>query len=165
MTSGVHQTACPSALEFSAVDVLGADQAQAIANVLAGIDPWRTLGYGVEALARGFGTSHPDVTRYLAMCDGEPQGLVVVRYPWLRGAYIELFAVLPAAQGQGIGRAALEFVEAGYRGRTANLWLLVSGFNSGARCFYEKHGFRPVGVIEDLVVAGQNEIFMRKVIG
>jgi ribosomal protein S18 acetylase RimI-like enzyme len=83
----------------------------------------------------------------------------------LRGAYIELFAVLPAAQGRGVGRAILEFVESSYRGRAANLWLLVSAFNSGARGFYEKHGFRPIGVIEDLVVVGQDEILMRKVIG
>jgi len=87
-----------------------------------------------------------------------------VRYPWLRGAYIELFAVFPQAQGRGVGRAALEFIETHYRGRTDNLWLLVSGFNSGARCFYEKQGFYPVGVIVDLVVAGQDEVLMRKVI-
>lgn len=165
MTPGEHQAVCPGALEFREIGALGSDQARSIAAILAGIDPWRTLGYGAESLARGFGSSHPDVTRYLAVRDGEPQGLVVVRYPWLRGAYIELFAVLPAAQGQGVGRAALAFVESRYRRRTANLWLLVSGFNSGARRFYERHGFHPVGVIEDLVVVGQDEVLMRKVIG
>ena len=164
MTPRENQAACPGALEFNEVGALGSEQARVIAAILAGIDPWRTLGYGAEALARGFGAAHPDVTRYLAVRDGEPQGLVVVRYPWLRGAYIELFAVLPAAQGRGVGRAALEFVESSYRGRTANLWLLVSGFNSGARCFYERHGFRPIGVIADLVVVGQDEVLMRKVI-
>jgi ribosomal protein S18 acetylase RimI-like enzyme len=151
-------------LEFVATATLAPDQAEVIAATLAGMDPWRTLGYSAAALARGLTAIHPDLTRYLALRDGEPQGLVVVRHPWLRGAYIELFAVLPTAQGRGVGRAALELIESRYRDRSPNLWLLVSGFNSGARCFYEKHGFRPVGVIADLVVTGQDEVLMRKVI-
>jgi len=151
-------------LQFVAVASLGRDQADSIAATLAAIDPWRTLGYSAGTLARGLESTHPDLTRYLALRGGEPEGLVVVRYPWLRGAYIELFAVFPQAQGRGVGRAALEFIETHYRGRTENLWLLVSGFNAGARCFYEKQGFYPVGVIVDLVVAGQDEVLMRKVI-
>ncbi|WP_295447430.1 GNAT family N-acetyltransferase [uncultured Thiodictyon sp.] len=152
------------ALEFVVTAALTPDQAAVIAETLAGMDPWRTLGYSAAALTGALVALHPDLTRYLALRDGEPQGLVVVRHPWLRGAYIELFAVLPAAQGRGVGRAALEFVESRYRDRSPNLWLLVSGFNSGARCFYEKHGFRPVGVIADLVVTGQDEVLMRKII-
>jgi ribosomal protein S18 acetylase RimI-like enzyme len=151
-------------LEFIAMATLAPDQAAVIAETLAGMDPWRTLGYSAAALARGLTAIHPDLTRYLALRDGEPQGLVVVRHPWLRGAYIELFAVLPTAQGRGVGRAALELIESRYRDRSPNLWLLVSGFNSGARCFYEKHGFRQVGVLADLVVTGQDEVLMRKVI-
>ena len=152
-------------MEFLALPALEPELAAAIGQSLAGMDPWRTLGYSAETLARGLTSPHPEVTRYLAMEGDEPQGLVVVRYPWLRGAYIELFAVLPAAQGRGVGRAALEFIESHYRGRTANLWLLVLGFNAGARRFYERQGFRQIGVIEDLVAVGQDEVLMRKVIG
>jgi ribosomal protein S18 acetylase RimI-like enzyme len=151
-------------LEFIACDALSAGEARTIAAILAGSDPWLTLGYSADALARGLQLTHPDLTRYLAVRNGAIQGLVVVRYPWLRGAYIELFAVLPGAQGQGVGRAVLTFLERTYRGRTLNLWLLVSGFNAGARVFYEKQGFRPVGLLTDLVIAGQDEVLMRKVI-
>jgi ribosomal protein S18 acetylase RimI-like enzyme len=151
-------------LEFLALAALRREQAAAIGATLTGMDPWRTLGYQAETLARGLESTHPDLIRYLAARDGEPQGLVVVRHPWLRGAYIELFAVLPPAQGRGLGRVALELIESRYHRRTANLWLLVSGFNNGARCFYEKQGFHLVGIIADLVVAGQDEVLMRKVI-
>lgn len=151
-------------LEFVAVDALSAGEAEAIGGILAGIDPWRTLGFSAESLARGLQTTHPDLTRYLAVRGGETQGLVGIRYPWLRGAYIELFAVLPTAQGQGIGRAAIEFIEHTYRGHTANLWLLVSGFNSIARHFYERNGFYPIGTIADLLMVGEDEVLMRKVI-
>jgi diamine N-acetyltransferase len=151
-------------LEFHNLPVLPQDQAEAIARTLAGMDPWRTLGYAPEVLARSLAAPHPDLTRCLAVRDGEALGLAVLRYPWLRGAYIEIFAVLPGAQGQGVGAALLDRIEGAYRGRTANLWLLVSGFNAPARGFYARHGFREIGPIPDLVMPGQVEVLMRKVL-
>jgi diamine N-acetyltransferase len=154
----------PPYLDVVAVPALAPDQAERIARTLAGMDPWRTLGYAPEALAGTLGAVHPDLTRYLAQRDGETLGLATIRYPWLRGAYVELFAVLPGAQGQGVGGALLRLVEAAYQGRTGNLWLLVSGFNTGARGFYERRGFRAIGLIEDLLAPGQDEVLMRKVL-
>jgi ribosomal protein S18 acetylase RimI-like enzyme len=154
----------PVSLDVVAVPALGRDQAGRIGRTLAGMDPWRTLGYASEALAGSLQAAHPDLTRYLAQRDGETLGLAAIRYPWLRGAYIELFAVLPGAQGQGVGGALLRRVEAAYQGRTANLWLLVSAFNAGARRFYAHRGFLEVGVIADLVVPGEDEVLMRKLL-
>ena len=101
-------------LEFVAVDALEPEEAHTIAATLAGIDPWLTLGTSAESLARGLQSTHPDVTRYLAVRNGVTQGLVGIRHPWLRGAYIELFAVLPSrpgprgrAGGPGVHRADL----------------------------------------------------------
>lgn len=145
-----------------ALPALETDAARSVAAALAGMDPWATLGYSAETLARALTQQHPDLTRYLVAREGETLGLATVRYPWLRGAYIELFAVLPQAQGQGMGEVLLEHVESAYRGRTANLWLLVSGFNARARRFYARQGFVPIGTIADLVVAGEDEILMRK---
>jgi ribosomal protein S18 acetylase RimI-like enzyme len=151
-------------LEIHAVPALDPDQAAALAKTLAGMDPWSTLGYSAQSLALSLITPEPGLTRYLISRGGETLGLVAVRWPWLRGAYIELFAVLPGAQGQGVGEGALGLIEQGYRGRTGNLWLLVSGFNRGARRFYERQGFRVIGVIPDLVAEGQDEVLMRKVL-
>jgi hypothetical protein len=58
----------------------------------------------------------------------------------------------------------MEGIESAYRDRAANLWLLVSAFNGGARRFYARRGFAPIGTIPDLVVVGQDEILMRKVL-
>ena len=92
-------------MEFLAVPALEPGLAAEIGNRLAGMDPWQTLGYSAETLARGLASPHPAVTRYLAMEGDEPQGLVVVRYPWLRGAYIELFAILPGPRaGASVAR-------------------------------------------------------------
>ena len=151
-------------LEIVATPVLAPDRAQALAETLARMDPWLTLGYSAESLARGLAIPDPGLTRHLILRGGETLGLAAVRWPWLRGAYIELFAVLPGSQGQGVGEAALGLIEQEYRGRTGNLWLLVSGFNRGARRFYERHGFQAIGVIPDLVAQGQDEVLMRKVL-
>lgn len=154
----------PGPLDIVALPVLAHPQAEVIGRTLAGMDPWQTLGYGAEGLTSGLQVAHPDLTRYLAQRDAQTLALAVVRHPWLRGAYIELFAVLPGAQGQGVGGALLRHIEAVYRRRTGNLWLLVSGFNTRARRFYECHGFGPIGTIPDLVVSGQDEVLMRKVL-
>jgi len=151
-------------LDIQALPALEPAQAVSLAGTLAQMDPWRTLGYGVESLALGLQAVHPDLTRYLARRDGETLGVAVVRHPWLRGAYIELLAVLPGAQGQGIGAALLGQIQAAWQGRTDNLWLLVSAFNAGARRFYLRHGFRAIGTIPDLVIPGQDEVLMRKLL-
>lgn len=161
----VEDSECPGvfgSVAWLALPALESATAAAIGRILAGMDPWATLGYSAETLARGLTRVHPDLTRYLAVRGGETLGLATIRYPWLRGAYIELFAVLPGAQGQGLGDSLLGHVEERYRGGTRNLWLLVSGFNVRARRFYERHGFSPVGSIPDLVVPGFDEILMRK---
>jgi ribosomal protein S18 acetylase RimI-like enzyme len=152
------------ALAIIAVPALGQNQAEALARSLAGMEPWLTLGYSADGLARGLMAPDLGLTRYLISRGGETLGLVTVRWPWLRGAYIELFAVLPGSQGQGIGEAALGLIEQEYRGRTGNLWLLVSGFNAGARRFYERQGFHAIGVIPDLVAQGRDEVMMRKIL-
>lgn len=154
----------PAPLELIALAALAPDEASAIASALASMDPWRALGYGAEVLEGTLVRPHPDLTRYLAQRNGETLGLAVVRHPWLRGAYIELFAVLPGAQGQGLGKALLNHIEAVHRGRTGNLWLLASGFNLRARRFYAAQGFVEIGPIPNLVVAGEDEILMRKVL-
>lgn len=149
-------------LEIVRVPALEPTSAATIAGVLAQMEPWTRLGYSAEALSRGLQIQHPDLLRYLLLRAGETLGLATIRYPWLRGAYIELFAVLPAAQNQGVGKAILGHLEASYRERTGNLWLLVSAFNARALRFYVDRGFVPIGTLPDLVVAGEDEILMRK---
>jgi ribosomal protein S18 acetylase RimI-like enzyme len=154
----------PGHLDTVALPALAHPLAEVIGRTLAGMDPWQTLGYDAEGLTRGLQVVHPDLTRYLVQRDAKTLALAAVRHPWLRGAYIELFAVLPGAQGRGVGGALLRHIEATYRWRTGNLWLLVSAFNTGASRFYERHGFRQIGLIPDLVVPGQDEVLMRKVL-
>jgi ribosomal protein S18 acetylase RimI-like enzyme len=132
------------------------DEAAALAEMMIAIDPWKTLGYAASALARGMTREDASLARYAI----EPGGYLAIRYPWLRGSYLETIAIDPAHQGRGIGAAVLEWWER--TSRTPNLWLLVSAFNAPARRFYARHGFVEIAPLENLVKPGVSEVLLRK---
>lgn len=139
-----------------------AAEARELAEMLAGLEPWRTLGYTADGLA-GYLTRHdPGLRRYRIGDGTQAQGVICIRYPWLRGPYIELVGFGPTGQGQGLGGDVIAWMEARVRCEAANLWALVSSFNHAARRFYAKHGFIEVAPLPDLVASGSTEILLRK---
>lgn len=135
--------------------------AAVLAPRMAGMDPWRRLGYEVSALQRYLATDSPALACHEIAVDGECAGVVAVRAPWLRGPYLELLVVLPEHQGRGIGAAVLRWLQA-EAAPARNLWVMVSAFNEGARRFYARHGFVEVGAVPDLVREGFDEVLLRK---
>ena len=137
------------------------DDARWAAGVLAGSDPWLTLGRGFDACLAAC-TSSLDVLE-IAESVGERCGLVLVRPAGVAGApYIVSIAVAPAFRSRGIGAALLEHVERTYRGRSRHLFLCVSSFNLRARRFYERHGFEAVGTLKAFLIEAADEILMYK---
>jgi ribosomal protein S18 acetylase RimI-like enzyme len=134
------------------------DEANAIAAMMVTIDPWKTLGYAAGSLARGMTREDASLARYAI----EPLGYVAIRYPWLRGSYLETIAIDPAHQGRGIGAAVLDWWERTSRAVAPNLWLLVSEFNAPARRFYARHGFVEIAPLTNLVKPGVAEVLLRK---
>lgn len=133
-----------------------------VATQLAAMSPWSVLGYSVTTLTAYLQTTQPGKYSFDIRSAGERIGILVVREPWLRGVYIELFAVFPTACQQGIGSQVIARLEEIYRSKSANLWALVSDFNTNAQHFYRRNGFVETGVLEDFVCAGHNEILIRK---
>lgn len=92
-----------------------------------------------------------------------------VGYIWftLDGAFYKFPYVLNIAvkrdyRMRGIGKKLLSFFEKeGFR-KSKRLFLLVSSFNLGAKKFYERTGYREVGVIPDLLREGISEHIMMK---
>ncbi len=132
-----------------------------LALALAGLDPWRRLGFSADGLAAYLGREDGALIRVVAERDGAPVALLALRKPWLRGPYIELLAVLPVAQGTGLGRILVEWAAAQGGG---NLWACVSDFNAPARAFYARQGFAEVAPLPDLVAEGMGEILLRRVV-
>jgi GNAT superfamily N-acetyltransferase len=143
---------------------VGEGEAEWWGERLVTLTPWRELGYRGPALGAYLSRPDPALYPYTLAVAGEAAGLICVRYPWLRGPYLELLAVLPAYQGQGWGRRLLNWLVDQVRGREANLWTLVSAFNTRAREFYRGCGFVEIGPIPHLVREGYEEILLRKVI-
>jgi GNAT superfamily N-acetyltransferase len=153
----------PAVHELGACRLAPMDAAAAavLGERLAAMDPWLRLGYPVERLERYLATDSPALARYRIEVDGELAGALTVRWPWLHGPYLELLALLPQAQGRGLGGALLQWL-ATQAAPSRNLWVVVSAFNAGARRFYARHGFVEVGAVPGLVRDGFDEILLRR---
>jgi ribosomal protein S18 acetylase RimI-like enzyme len=140
------------------------EDAKVVAGKLATIDPWLALGYSAIHLENYLSTIDPSLHCYTIMVDNVIVGVVAVRYPWLRGAYLELIGLFPDAQRRGLGTAILDWLEQETTPWAANLWVLVSSFNDSAKRFYLRQGFRVIGDIEALVSLKSTELLLRKVL-
>lgn len=135
----------------------------ACARIMAGSDPWITLGIGVERARAVFDLPEREV---LVARDGATvAGFAVISMQGVLAGYLQTLAVSPAHRGRGLGAALLERVEARVFREKPNVFLFVSSFNHGAQRFYEAHGYRVIGEVPDFLVAGCGERLMRKTIG
>jgi diamine N-acetyltransferase len=133
-----------------------------IGATLAGMDPWRTLGYTRAGLSNYLVSDDPGGRRYAIWASDKLAGVICLRYPWLLGGFLELLALFPARQGCGLGSEIILWLEQQTRLAAKNLWSTVSSFNLKARAFYLKHGFIEVAPLTDLVTSGCDEILLRK---
>jgi GNAT superfamily N-acetyltransferase len=125
--------------------------------------PWSTAGYEAEGLFAYLTADDPASHRFQIMLDGALAGVVGVRSPWLRGPYLQFLALLPPAQGRGVGRGVLEWLEAqASLEQERQLWVCVSTFNRRAEALYLRFGFKPVAVLDALASEKSDELLMRK---
>jgi len=105
----------------------------------------------------------PGAPRLSLSLDGTVVGAAVIRTAWLRGPYLQFFAVLPDAQGRGVGAAFLSWMEREARAADErNLWVVASQINTGAIRFYQRHGFTHIADLDDLAYDGRTEFLFRK---
>ncbi len=134
-----------------------------LAAAIVAMPPWSVMHYPADVLARFLASPDGGVSRYLVEVGGKQAGAVSVRYPWLKGPYLELLAILPEFQGAGIGSAILGwFEQEAMRLGARNLFVCASSFNARALRFYARHGFQPAATLRGLVADGYNEILLRK---
>jgi len=137
--------------------------ARPLAEAIVAMEPWSVMNYPAESLAGLLAIPDAGVCRYVVSMDGADAGVVSIRFPWLKGPYLELLALLPIAQNQGIGGSIMTWFEATALAREArNLWVCASAFNVRGLAFYARHGFVAAAVVPGLVADGYDEILMRK---
>lgn len=134
-----------------------------LAEAIAAMPPWSVMHYPAEALARFLAGVDGGARRFRVELNGQQAGVISVRSPWLKGPYLELLALLPSFQGQGIGSSLIAWLEAeAARQEARNLWVCASSFNEKALRFYRRHGFQHAAVLPGLVADGYEEILLRK---
>jgi ribosomal protein S18 acetylase RimI-like enzyme len=134
-----------------------------LAAAFVAMPPWSVMRYPEDAMRWFLATADDGVQRYLVEIGGEEAGAVSVRFPWLKGPYLELLALLSKFQGQGIGARLLDwFEEEAGRHEARNLWVCTSSFNERALRFYKRHGFMEAASLPSLVADGYTEILLRK---
>ena len=136
--------------------------AEFLGPAVAAVGPWAHYGFDGGKIAAGLRQAGGNAICYQLECGGELAGAVVIVSPWLAGPYLQMLAVLPAYQKQGIGAAILAWFEAEARGHARNIWLCVTGFNVDAQRFYRAHGFELVATLDALMREGDDELLMRK---
>ena len=144
---------------------LHAADCPSLAAAIVAMEPWSVMNYPAERLAEFLATQDGGVTRCVIEVGGEGAGVISVRYPWLKGPYLELLALLPPFQRRGIGGRLLDRFEGEAASRWArNLFVCASSFNENALRFYRSHGFQHAAVLPGLVAEGYDEILLRKLL-
>ncbi|MBV1696344.1 MAG: GNAT family N-acetyltransferase [Hyphomicrobiales bacterium] len=145
------------------LEPMTADTAATIGNALATFGPWRHYATPAAILVEHLASTHGGTARYAARLDGVLAGAIVVRSPWLLGPYLQLLAVLPEFQGRKIGDRLLGWFEETAREDDARqVWLCVTGANTGAQRFYRAHGWQEAARLNDLIADGEDELMLRK---
>lgn len=138
---------------------------EAVLQLLAESDPWKSLGYTVEDWGRIFCPIPQGRDSFVSVIDGIIAAVAIVRQKFLLGDYLELLGVADRARGEGIGKELLVHIEAQVFARTKNIFACVSDFNSGARAFYKKQGYQEIGPMPNFLIPGSAEILLRKTLG
>lgn len=140
-----------------------AEVARKQAQWIAGIEPWKGLGYRAQPLGRYLARVARAGDVWIAGAVGqEPAAIIVATDGFLLGGFIALLAVRPDASGHGLGQQLVAHVEA--RVFAKRRWLFVScdADNRAALRFYRRQGFARVGRLPDLVREGRVELLLRK---
>jgi len=141
------------------------EHVSACAEITPQIEPWVTLGASREEMERYFRSLLNSGEAFVALLGREVVGFVTIKTDFLRGGYIRRLAVKKEHRGQGIGKRIMTFVEDYIHASYPNVFLCVSSSNLRAQSFYESLGYQMVGELPDLIIKGESEHLMRKVLG
>jgi ribosomal protein S18 acetylase RimI-like enzyme len=136
--------------------------AELLSVAFAASEPWLSLSISAIGLKNYLLREDSHLYRYTVRINDEVAGMICIRYPWLRGPYIELLGLTENYRGHGIGSQLLNWAETEARHQANNLWLVTSSFNHRALQFYVRHGFQHIGNIEGLIHPEYDEILLRK---
>ncbi len=141
----------------------------ACASIMLAVPLWTRYGItSIDAARAAFADVVAGTTLGLVAEEDERiVGFVVytVRGTFVHSGYVRSVAVAPGAQHRGVGARLMDAAEAAILRHGPNVFLLVSTWNTGARRFYERRGYRRIGEVEDYLRRGITEVVYRKTLG
>ncbi|MDQ2732308.1 MAG: GNAT family N-acetyltransferase [Armatimonadota bacterium] len=135
-----------------------------LVSMMAGQSPWLTLGFTPEMCRAVLSSGLEEIQ---VTVDEEDHPVGFLRWQpaaFLGQPYLQLLAVAPLHQQQGVGRTLLRWLEREVfeiRG-LANLFLCVSNFNEMGQIFYRRLGYREVGRLDSFLKPGLDELIFQK---
>jgi len=133
------------------------------AGMMAGSDPWITLGMNYEQCQKAF--EGPSKEVYVILVDEVIAGFVILQLGGTFKGYIQTVCIGEAFRGKGFGRKLLQFCEDRILKISPNIFICVSSFNKGAIKLYLDFGFKLVGELDNFVKEGFTELLLRKSFG
>lgn len=137
----------------------------AVVAMLAGSEPWKTLGYTDTDWKKLFDPLPAGREGFVIESDGAAAGFALLRQNFLMGDYLELLVIAPSARSKGLGSILLKHLEGLVFARTKNLFACVSDFNKEAREFYNRNGYQELGPMPNFLIPGSSEMLLRKTSG
>jgi [ribosomal protein S18]-alanine N-acetyltransferase len=133
------------------------------AKMMTMTDPWITLGMSTEECLDAFRGDFREI--YILKSDRTIAGFIILQVSGTFSGYIQTICIDEHFRGKGFGTSLIEFSERRIHEFSPNIFICVSTFNEGAKRLYLRYGFKPVGVLENFVKNGYDELLMRKTIG
>ena len=134
----------------------------ACAEILAGSETWITLGIPMDYIMNIL--NDPLYEVFAAYVKDEIVGTMIIHTKGAFSGYLKSIAVKAGWRGKKLGEQMMEYIEMEIFSSYENLFLCVSSFNEDAQQFYIKLGYEQIGVLKDYLVAGHDEILMRKTV-
>lgn len=141
----------------------GDDEIEACARLMAGTEPWVTLGRDYAA-SRSI-LSNPAKEVYWVGHQGQWAGFLILDLHGPFRGYLQTICLRPEARGTGLGSAVIDWAESRIFRESPNVFLCVSDFNRDARRLYLRLGYEVVGELRDFIVPGHAEVLLRKTRG
>jgi ribosomal-protein-alanine N-acetyltransferase len=140
--------------------LVSAEDAERCAAIMAGSDPWITLGRDLEQCRRLFRDASREI--YVVHDEADVVGFLVLNMLGAFVGYIQSVGVHEGWRGRGLGTRLIAFAEERIFRESPNVFVCVSDFNAAARALYERLGYEYVGELRDYIVPGRAELLLRK---
>lgn len=133
------------------------------ARLMAANEPWITLQRNYDHSIKLLEDPLSEV--YLLRGGEKRLGFIMIKLKGAFTGYIQTIVISEEARGNGLGEAAIKYIEEMIFKVSPNVFICASSFNSRALNLYQRLGYEVIGVIRDYILKGHDEVFMRKTIG